>query len=210
MSIANYIKQIGRGTDGARALDAVQAEDLMQQIFAGRVSDLQLGAFVIAMRIKGESAAELAGFLAATQVHMAPEIIDAVQCSTQPVVWLPSYNGAHRLPNLTALLAGLLARQGLSVIVHGPASDPARVTSHAVFDSFGWPMLASAGEAAAIPQVWQQQRPVFIPVDALCPRHWRACSICGGGSAVPKPLQAQVNAVRAMCRQPLPVLEHAA
>src|SRR6188474_2368055 len=55
MGITAYLKEIGRGKDGARALDAAQAEDLMRQIFEGRVSDLQLGAFVIAMRIKGES-----------------------------------------------------------------------------------------------------------------------------------------------------------
>src|SRR6187551_3354717 len=105
MSITAYLKEIGRGKDGARALDAAQAEDLMRQIFEGHVSDLQLGAFVIAMRIKGESPAELAGFLAAAQAHMCPTIAAAVRRSTRPIVWLPSYNGARKLPNFTPLLA---------------------------------------------------------------------------------------------------------
>ena len=168
MGITAYLKEIGRGKDGARALDSAQAEDLMRQIFEGRVSDLQLGAFVIAMRIKGESPAELAGFLAAAQAHIDPAFTAAVGCSARPVVWLPSYNGARKLPNFTPLLAGMLARQGLSVIVHGLAADPLRVTSHAVFEALGWPIVTGGG-AAEIDSAWATQLPVFVTTHALCP-----------------------------------------
>ena len=171
MSITAYLKEIGRGKQGARSLDAAQAQDLMMQIFECRVSDVQLGAFAIAMRIKGESAAELAGFLAATQAHIEPAIAEAIRSSARPVIWLPSYNGARKLPNLTPLLAGLLARQGLSVIVHGLASDAQRVTSHAVFEALGWPIVnAPSGAAAAtLGHAWARQCPVFITTEALCP-----------------------------------------
>ena len=169
MSITAYLKEIGRGKDGARALDAAQAQDLMRQVFEGRVSDLQLGAFVIAMRIKGENPAELAGFLAAAQAHIDPAIAAAMRRSTRPVVWLPSYNGARKLPNFTPLLAGLLAQQGLSVIVHGLAADPLRVTSHAVFEVLGWPIVAAGRDAADIDRAWAAQRPVFVTTHALCP-----------------------------------------
>jgi anthranilate phosphoribosyltransferase len=166
MSIARYLKEIARGKDGARSLDAAQAEDLLRRVFAGEVSDVELGAFVIAMRIKGETPAELAGFVAAAQAQIAPAIAAAVQHSTRPVVWLPSYNGARKLPNLTPLLAGLLARQGLAVIVHGRAEDGARVTSHAVFDALAWPIATAA---AGIDAAWAARQPVFISTDALCP-----------------------------------------
>jgi anthranilate phosphoribosyltransferase len=171
MSITAYLKEIGRGKQGARSLDAAQAQDLMTQIFEGHVSDVQLGAFAIAMRVKGESAAELAGFLAATQAHMTPAIAKEIQSSARPVIWLPSYNGARKLPNLTPLLAGLLARQGLSVIVHGLPSDPPRVTSHAIFEALGWPIVnAPSGAAAAnIGHAWAMQCPVFVTTEALCP-----------------------------------------
>jgi anthranilate phosphoribosyltransferase len=171
MSITAYLKEIGRGKQGARSLDAVQAQDLMSQIFEGRVSDVQLGAFAIAMRIKGESAAELAGFLAATQAHLTPAITEEIQSSARPVIWLPSYNGARKLPNLTPLLAGLLARQGLSVIVHGLPSDPPRVTSHAIFEALGWPIVnaPSSAAAATIGHAWAMPCPVFITTEALCP-----------------------------------------
>ena len=179
MSITAYLKEIGRGKQGARSLDAVQAEDLMRQTFEGRVSDVQLGAFAIAMRIKGESAAELAGFLAATQAQVTPAIAQAIQSSARPVVWLPSYNGARKLPNLTPLLAGLLARQGLAVIVHGLLEDPPRVTSHAIFEALGWPIVASAGSGAGIGNAWAMQCPVFIATEALCPPLARLLAVRG-------------------------------
>ena len=84
MAIAQYIKEIGRGKEGARSLTEAQAHDLMSQVLAGQVSDLELGAFALAMRIKGESVAELAGFLAATHercIRIEP---------TRPMVVLPS------------------------------------------------------------------------------------------------------------------------
>ena len=45
MSIAPYIKEIGRGKEGARSLDQAQAYDLMSQVLDGRVTDLEIGAF---------------------------------------------------------------------------------------------------------------------------------------------------------------------
>ena len=70
MSISNYIKEIGRGTKGARSLSREQAADLMGQLLDGQVSDLELGGFCVAMRFKGESAQELAGFLDATEQRL--------------------------------------------------------------------------------------------------------------------------------------------
>ncbi|HET8871670.1 MAG TPA: DNA-binding protein YbiB, partial [Aquabacterium sp.] len=69
MSIASYIKEIGRGKDGARSLSEEQAHDLMDQIFNNQVSDLEIGAFCLAMRIKSESTDELCGFVRAAQEH---------------------------------------------------------------------------------------------------------------------------------------------
>ena len=39
MGIAGYIKEIGRGRDGARALNRDQAADLMGQVLDGAVTD---------------------------------------------------------------------------------------------------------------------------------------------------------------------------
>ncbi len=47
MGIGKYIKEIGRGKDGARALNREQAADLFGQVLDGAVTDLEIGAFCI-------------------------------------------------------------------------------------------------------------------------------------------------------------------
>jgi anthranilate phosphoribosyltransferase len=160
MAIASYIKEIGRGKDGARSLNEVQAHDLMSQVLDGRVTDLEIGAFALAMRIKGESIAELGGFLRATH-----ERCIAIP-TTRPTVVLPSYNGARKLPNLTPLLALLLAQEGAQVLVHGPMLDAGRVTTAEIFRDLGLPFATHADE---IENGWARREPVFIATDDLCP-----------------------------------------
>ncbi len=160
MSIAPYIKEIGRGKEGARSLDPQQAHDLMSQVLDGHASDLEIGAFAIAMRIKGESVDELAGFLRAVHERCIP------LHPQQPMVVLPSYNGARKLPNLTALLALLLAQEGVPVLVHGPEHDPGRVTTAEIFQTLGLPCATDAADMHA---AWARREPVFIRTEALCP-----------------------------------------
>ena len=164
MSIAGYIREIGRGKEGARSLTTPQAHDLMSQVLDGRVTDLEIGAFALAMRIKGESVEELAGFLDAVRERCMPVR------PRRPVVVLPSYNGSRKLPNLTPLLALLLAQEGVPVLVHGPVHDPARVTTAEIFHGLGLPMLTDqAGIDSALEAAWSRREPVFVPVDVLCP-----------------------------------------
>jgi len=164
MSIAAYIKVIGRGKDGARPLDTDQSRDLFSQVLDGQVTDLEVGAFCLAMRIKGEAAPELDGFVQATLARCLP-LHEVVSASPQGIVVLPSYNGARKLPNLTALLALKLARAGVGVLVHGPLTDPTRVTTAQVFAAAGLPVVGSASELAA---AWQAQQPAFMDIDTLC------------------------------------------
>jgi anthranilate phosphoribosyltransferase len=160
MGISHYIKEIGRGKDGARALTQPQAFDLMCQVLDGHVTDLELGAFAIAMRIKGESIAELAGFLEAASARCLP-----LQAPQTPVL-LPSYNGARKLPNLTPLLAWLLAQQGVPVLVHGMPEDPTRTTSAEIFQALGWGLCT---DPSSIEHAWEQRIPAYIETRLLCP-----------------------------------------
>ncbi|MBB3177751.1 DNA-binding protein YbiB [Variovorax sp. Sphag1AA] len=138
MGISHYIKEIGRGARGAKPLDREQARDLFGQVLDGTVSDLEIGAFCLAMRIKGETPEELAGFLDATHARL-----NRFPATGRPLVVLPSYNGARRLPVLTPLLALLLAREGLPVVVHGAATESSRVLSSNVLAGLGIPALKS-------------------------------------------------------------------
>jgi len=156
MAIGKYIKEIGRGKDGARSLTREQAADLFGQVLDGEVTDLEIGAFCLAMRIKGETALEMAGFLDAThaRLHKVP-----TSCTT---VVLPSYNGARKLPVLTPLLALLLAREGLSVVVHGMASESTRVSAQNVLSDLEIRSREAIEKIA--PDTVQ-----FVPTDLLCP-----------------------------------------
>jgi anthranilate phosphoribosyltransferase len=151
MSISQYIKEIGRGPRGARPLERAQAADLMAQVLDGTISDLEMGALCLAMRIKGETPEEMAGFLDAARQRMA-----LVPAGQRPLVVLPSYNGARRLPVLTPLLALLVARRGLPVLMHGAATEDSRVTVPAVLAALEIAPLATVraiadGEVAYAP-----------------------------------------------------------
>jgi anthranilate phosphoribosyltransferase len=152
MGISHYIKDIGRGKAGARALTREQAADLMGQVLDGTVTDLELGAFCIAMRIKGETPDEMAGFLHATRSRLNAVAVQG----NAPAVVLPSYNGARKLPVLTPLLALLLAREGLAVVMHGMASESKRIPAFAVLERLGvaptWgALVAQAGTVLSVP-----------------------------------------------------------
>ncbi|MDD2882079.1 MAG: DNA-binding protein YbiB [Rhodoferax sp.] len=157
MSISKYIKDIGRGKDGARHLDRAQAADLFGQLLDGTACDLEVGAFCLAMRIKGETPEEMAGFLDATQTRL-----HAVPTNGCPTVVLPSYNGARKLPVLTPLLALLLARQGVAVMVHGSASEDSRISTQNVLVALGIQAQAAITDIA-IGEVR------FVPTALLCP-----------------------------------------
>src|SRR3954470_12834392 len=132
MGISQYIREIGRGKDGARALPREQAADLFGQVLDGGVTDLEIGAFCIAMRVKGETPEEMAGFLDAIDARM-----NRVPAGERPLVVLPSYNGARKLPLLTPLLAFLAAREGLPALIHGAQTESSRVFVSQVLEALG-------------------------------------------------------------------------
>jgi anthranilate phosphoribosyltransferase len=157
MGISQYIREIGRGKQGARPLTRAQAEDLFGQVLDGTVTDLEIGAFCLAMRIKGETPEEMCGFLdaAARRLRLVP-------ASTKPVVVLPSYNGARRLPVLTPLLALLVARAGLPVLIHGTSTEATRIAVPEV-------LLALGIRALDAPAAIAPGEVAFLPTEALSP-----------------------------------------
>jgi anthranilate phosphoribosyltransferase len=161
MTIGHFIKEIGRGKEGARALSRQQSADLFGQILDGLVSDLEMGAFCIAMRIKGETTDEMCGFLDATQQRLM-KIQDSLTQTSPVTVVIPSYNGARKLPGLTPLLALLLAREGIPVVIHGTATEDKRVFTSEVLAALGIPAQSTL-EAPASGQV------AFYPTALLHP-----------------------------------------
>jgi hypothetical protein len=131
---ARFIKEIGRGKKGARSMSREDARQLYDAMLDGRVSDMEMGGILLAMRIKGESVDEIAGFLAAAEAHT--DRLAMPPGAFAPIV-LPSYNGSRQTPNLTPLLAMLLARGGAPVLIHGVTTDLGRVTTAEILLEMG-------------------------------------------------------------------------
>jgi anthranilate phosphoribosyltransferase len=161
---ARFIMEIGRGKKGARSMSRQDAQQLYEAMLAGRVSDLEMGGILLAMRIKGESVDEIAGFLIAAEA--ATERLTMPPGALAPIV-LPSYNGSRQAPNLTPLLAMLLARGGAPVLIHGVETDPGRVTTAEILLAMGSGPVRSHDDAA---RHFERGQPVFMPIDDLSPR----------------------------------------
>lgn len=160
---AHLIKEIGRGSKGSRDLSYQDARDLYAAMLAGRVSDLELGAIAIALRIKGESLDELAGFLDAAEASFEP--LATPEGPYAPIV-IPSYNGSRQMPNLTPLLALLLARAGAPVLMHGVMQDPNRVTSFEILRELG---IAPASSGTDLAASFANNAPAFMTIETLAP-----------------------------------------
>jgi anthranilate phosphoribosyltransferase len=161
---ARFIKEIGRGKKGSRSLSREDARALYGAMLDGRVSDLEMGGIMLALRIKGESVDEIAGFLDAAEESF--ELLPMPAGDYAPVL-IPSYNGARKMANLTPLLAMLLAREGVPVLVHGVTRDPGRVTSAEIFEAMG---LAPAASVADTQAAHGRGQPAFMPIELLAPR----------------------------------------
>ncbi len=161
--LIGIIKEIGRGKNAARDLPREDARTLFTAILNDDIPPLQLGAILIALRIKGESLEELAGFLDACEAsytHLkAPP-------GKVPLV-IPAYNGARQLPNLTPLLASLVAREGKPVLVHGVTDDPGRVTTIEIFRAMG---ITPARNIAEAETQLAERNLAVITIDTLAPQ----------------------------------------
>ena len=162
MNFTPIIKEVGRGAKGARGLDSATAQEAFAALLNGEVSDVQLGAWWLAMRIKGETPDELAAFVEAMQSTLAFRIKSA-----RPVVVLPCYNGARQLANLTPLLAWTLAQRGVCVLLHGVKQDAMRVTTYELFEALNFPITDAA---TATETALTQHNMAFTPLDALHPK----------------------------------------
>lgn len=163
MDYRKIIKEIGRGKNHARDLDRETARGLYARMLEGDVPDLEMGAILLSMRIKGEGEAEMLGFYEAMQlqtIRLTPPV-----GKPTPIV-IPSYNGARKQANLTPLLAMLLHKLGFPVVVHGVSEDPTRVLTETIFALMGIEPTLHAGQAQA---KLDGHQPVYIPVGAICP-----------------------------------------
>ncbi|AUJ64601.1 glycosyl transferase family 3 [Aestuarium zhoushanense] len=111
-ALASYVRILGRGANLSRSLTDVEAEEAMEIILKGEAAPEAVGALLLLLRMKGETAEEIAGFVRAARAHIRAE-------GTVALDW-PSY-AAGRTRGLPWFLlsAKLVAGAGYPVLLHG-------------------------------------------------------------------------------------------
>jgi anthranilate phosphoribosyltransferase len=163
MSYTRYIKQLGGDAEGAQDLSRDEACQLYAAMLDGGVPDLELGALVMALRVKGEALDEMLGFMDAVDDRSVR--LELPHGRVRPVV-LPSYNGAGKEANLTPLLAILLQRFGVPVLVHGLLEGLGRVTSAHIFRELG---IMPSATSDQVQLALDTSGLAFAPLNALSP-----------------------------------------
>ena len=110
---ARFIAILGRGRSLTRPLTVDEAEEAMDMILREEVLPEQLGAFLMLLRVKEESGAEIAGFVRAIRKHLPPRPQGLAE-----VDW-SSYAGKKRQLPWLLLAALCLVQNGHSVFMHG-------------------------------------------------------------------------------------------
>ncbi|MBI5918443.1 MAG: glycosyl transferase family protein [Nitrosomonadales bacterium] len=157
---ARFIQILGKGQRGARDLTQQEAEQAMAMILAGQTEAMQLGAFLMLMRVKEETPAELAGFVSAARASLTlPQELPTVALD-----WA-AYAGKRRQLPWFVLSALLLASHRIPVLMHGlrgGISD--RVYAPQALAALGITPSGSIVEAA---EGIRQRHFAFVPIDVL-------------------------------------------
>lgn len=158
---AEFIKILGKGKKGARPLTRDEAYRAMKMILADEVLPIQLGAFLMLMRVKEETCEELAGFVQAVRENLR----------FQPAVKVDldwsSYAGKRRHLPWFLLSTLLLAENGITVFMHGAGGHTqGRVYTENVLKALGLKPAQSLAEAE---QQLSADRFSYLSLQHICP-----------------------------------------
>jgi len=160
---AETIRILGKGKKGSRPLTQDEAYQAMKMILADQVLPVQLGAFLMLMRIKEETPEELAGFVLA-----ARESINLANHQVHVDLDWSTYAGKRRHLPWFLLSALLLAENGITVFMHGSSG-------HSSGRLYTEDMLGYLGfqPATSIEQVELQLRQhhfSYLSLEQFCPK----------------------------------------
>jgi anthranilate phosphoribosyltransferase len=111
------LKKVGSGAHTSEALTRLEAEIATRMILSQEATPVQIGAFLIAHRIKRPTGTELAGMLDAYSA-LGPKVA-AIDAAYPVAVFSVPYDGRSRTAPVLPLTALVLATAGYSVLLHG-------------------------------------------------------------------------------------------
>jgi anthranilate phosphoribosyltransferase len=159
---APYVRILGKGKKGSRSFTEQEAFEAMQMILEGKVEALQLGAFLMLLRVKEESPEELSGFVKAVQAcSKAPENLKA------DLDW-SSYAGKRRHLPWFIFSALLVAQAGYRVFMHGASGHTTnRIYTETVATKLGLPVCENWQE---VTQALDNTNFCYVPLHVISPR----------------------------------------
>src|SRR5512133_3462265 len=133
-------------------MSAAEAEQAMQIIMSGQATDAQIGAYLIALRLKGETVDEITGSARAMRAHASkvPYFVDGIPLLDTAGT---GGDGAHTF-NISTAAAFVIAGAGRKVAKHGNRAASSRCGSADVLNALGVNLdLTPEQVAACIEQV---------------------------------------------------------
>jgi len=167
IDIAAGIHRVARGKHGADNLNRQEAAALFAALLSPDADPLQRGAFLIAERMKGETDAELAGFVDAARASIDGfGGIPGETSAPQGAVDFPCYAGKRRAAPVH-LAAALAARdRGIPVLVHGIAAIEGRISAWQVLEKAGVSRAANIDGAVSL---LHSEGIVYLDLADCCP-----------------------------------------
>ena len=157
---AQYVRIVGKGKNGARSLSYDEAYQAFSMILKNEVLDVQLGAFLMLLRVKEESVDELAGFVQAARDQLNFKKLDV------DLDW-SSYAGKRKHYPWFILAALTLAKHGYTIVMHGASGHTMnRVYTEQVLTYLGYPICQNDAE---VEQQLLQQHFAYIPLEVISP-----------------------------------------
>lgn len=158
---AQYVRIVGKGRSGSRSLSFEEARAAMGHILRGEVLDVQLGAFMMLLRVKEETSDELAGFVAAAREHIA-----APQDIAVDLDW-SSYAGKRKHYPWFLFAIKLLAQHGVRIFIHGAGGHTLnRLYTENVLPVFGIPECRDWDE---VRRELDSRNIAYMPLSTLSP-----------------------------------------
>src|SRR4051794_7398329 len=131
MSLLLYIERIVEREN----LSATDAQAAMQTILRGEATGTQIAAFLTALRMKGETAEELAGFARAMRQMAAP--VDAGLDGVALIDTCGTGGDRSDTFNISTIAAFVVAGAGVHVAKHGNRSISSKCGSADLLDAMG-------------------------------------------------------------------------
>ena len=134
-----------------KSLTADGAEAVLGQVLSGESAPSQIAALAVALRAKGESVAEMTGFVRAMIAHAVPLVLPA---GVEVVDTCGTGGDRLRSINVSTIAALVVAASGAKVCKHGGRASSSAVGAADVLEALGVVVdLGPAGVARCIDEV---------------------------------------------------------